>query len=113
MIMDDPDLSPAGRERLGVEKFDHWVLYNIPADCRDIAKGGSVGTVGVTTLGEAKYMGPCPPDREHRYFFKLYALDATLNLAPGATADELEKAITGHILDTATLMACYERLKKS
>jgi Raf kinase inhibitor-like YbhB/YbcL family protein len=112
LIIDDPDLSPAGRERLKVDKFDHWVLFNIPPDCRKIEKGSGAGIVGVTTLGEAKYMGPCPPDREHRYFFKLYALDVMLDLNPGAKADELEQAMTGHILETAVLMARYERVKK-
>jgi Raf kinase inhibitor-like YbhB/YbcL family protein len=62
-------------------------------------------------MGKPGYMGPCPPDRSHRYFFKLYALDTKLTGAYKNKA-ELEKAMEGHIIQRAELMANYERVKK-
>ena len=78
LIMDDPDvpkyLRPDGM-------YDHWVVYNIPKETR-IFKENSVppGLQGKNTANALAYTGPCPPDREHRYFFKLYALDKQLPL---------------------------------
>jgi len=109
IIFDDPDISPAGRERLGIEVFDHWVLYNIPPDETSIPEGASAGTTGLNSLGEAKYMGPCPPDKEHRYFLKLYALDTMLSLPAGATKAQVEESMKRHILTTAQVMARYVR----
>jgi Raf kinase inhibitor-like YbhB/YbcL family protein len=101
LIVEDPD-APEG-------VFIHWVLFNIPAAVRSIDRGavptGSrQGRNGFGTLG----YGPlCPPQDRHRYFFKLYALDATLSLAAGATAVQLREAMTGHILSTAQFLGYY------
>ncbi|OHB17990.1 MAG: hypothetical protein A2749_00145 [Parcubacteria group bacterium RIFCSPHIGHO2_01_FULL_45_26] len=111
LIVDDPDIPDIVKKRLGIEKFDHWVLYNIPIDCRAVPRGEKVGLGGFNSSGDTKYTGPCPPDREHRYFFKLYALDTLFDRGPGATSFKLEKLMSGHILATATLIACYERPK--
>jgi Raf kinase inhibitor-like YbhB/YbcL family protein len=101
LIMDDPDvptyLRPDGM-------YDHWIVFNIPPNSQ-------TGTMGKNTAGQNKYTGPCPPDREHRYFFKLYALDKMLSLSAGATKKEVEKAMEGHILAQAQLMARYEKGK--
>ena len=67
---------------------------------------------GKNTGGKNAYGGPCPPDREHRYFFKLYALDAELDLQQGATKAEVEEAMKNHVLAEAKLMGRYERVKK-
>ncbi len=109
LIMDDPDVPASIRpERM----YDHWVVYNIPPDTHKIAEHSTPpGIQGRNTGGTNKYYGPCPPDREHRYFFKLYALDRMLDLHPGATKGEVEKAMHGHILAECHLMGRYEKGK--
>jgi hypothetical protein len=108
LIMDDPDVpSFVRKDNLWV----HWVIYNIPPETRILQENSSPpGVVGIGTE-EQRYQGPCPPDREHRYFFKLYALDSTLKLGPGATKEELEGAMKGHILEQTQLMGRYHRIK--
>jgi len=108
LIMDDPD-APAGT-------WVHWVLYNLPAEGRslseavpsdgDLPDGGRHGQNNWRRLG---YGGPCPPSGTHRYFFKLYALDVTLDLDAGATQKELSQAMEGHILAEGQLMGTYTR----
>jgi Raf kinase inhibitor-like YbhB/YbcL family protein len=107
LIMDDPDVP----ERIRKDRmFVHWVAFNIDPDTRAIKEGvPTLGTLGQNTGGMSRYMGPCPPDREHRYFFKLYALDTTLSLTEGATKEEVLKAMNGHILAQAELMGRYEK----
>lgn len=110
LIMDDPDVPKSVRPD-GV--FDHWILWNIPAGVSSIAEGSLPNCViGKNTRGNNQYTGPCPPDREHRYFFKLYALDTELKLDPnsGGKVDLLD-AIAGHVLAEAELMGRYERPK--
>jgi len=107
LIMDDPDVPRVLRSD-GI--WDHWVVFNIPVDTAEIAEGEEPdGTHGKGTGGNLNYFGPCPPDREHRYFFKVYALDAELDLPEGATKQQVESAMEGHVLATAELMGRYER----
>jgi hypothetical protein len=109
LIMDDPD-APAGT-------WVHWVIYDLPAQAHELQEGvpkekelkdGSrQGRNDFSRLGCG---GPCPPrGPAHHYFFKLYALDARLALPPGASKADLEKAMKGHILAQAQLMARYKR----
>ncbi|HLB59407.1 MAG TPA: YbhB/YbcL family Raf kinase inhibitor-like protein [Bdellovibrionota bacterium] len=107
LIMDDPDVPASLRpDRM----YDHWVVFNIPPTTGHIAENSApFGIQGKNTAGTARYFGPCPPDREHRYFFKLYALDAMLSLHPGATKKELLDAMEGHILSQCQLMGRYEK----
>jgi hypothetical protein len=108
LIADDPD---APRKT-----WVHWVVYNLPAESgglpenvppeNTLADGGRQGT---SDFGRIGYGGPCPPSGTHRYFFKLYALDAELGLAPGATKEELLQAIAGHVLAEAQVMGRYRR----
>ena len=108
LLMDDPDVP----KTLRVDgMWDHWVLFNLPPTLKKIAEGTSPGTLGKNTSGKNKYEGACPPDREHRYFFRLYALDVLLSLHAGATKKEVEGAIKGHILAEAKLMGRYEKAK--
>lgn len=103
LVMDDPD-APG-------QTWVHWVLFNIPEDIRELPDGetSSAGVGGENSWGDIGYGGPCPPDGEHRYFFKLYALDVELDLAAGADKDALLGAIEGHVLAQGQLMGTYER----
>jgi len=110
LIMDDPDVPAYIRaERM----WDHWIIFNMLPSTHQIPemKGPASGIHGKTTFGHTKYGGPCPPDREHRYFFKLYALDILLPLKEGATKHEVEQAMKGHIVAEAQLMGRYEKGK--
>jgi Raf kinase inhibitor-like YbhB/YbcL family protein len=106
LIMDDPDVP---KTMIPSGEFVHWLLWDIAPDAKGIAEGE--GTGGVNGMGRPGYMGPCPPDKSHRYFFKLYALDAKIG-APIKTKAELVKAMEGHIIQQAELMGNYERVKK-
>jgi Raf kinase inhibitor-like YbhB/YbcL family protein len=110
LVMDDPDIPDTVKQARGIEKFDHWAVYNIGADTTVLAEGKSVGTGAVNSTGKTSYTGPCPPDREHRYFFRLYALSGTLNFIQAPTLDELETAARGMMIESATLMGRYERI---
>lgn len=107
LIMDDPD-APHGT-------FTHWVKFDIPADQRSLRPGGA-GVDGKNDFQQDGYGGPCPPANhgEHRYYFRLYALDVeALELKPGAHRDAVLAAIEGHVLDQAELMGRYERKPSS
>jgi Raf kinase inhibitor-like YbhB/YbcL family protein len=101
LIMDDPD-APKGL-------FTHWVLFNLdPAETRIAENQVPARAVqGKNSWGEARYGGPQPPDREHRYFFHLYALDVELPVPPGASRGEVERAIDGHVIREAEYMGLY------
>jgi Raf kinase inhibitor-like YbhB/YbcL family protein len=111
LIMDDPD-APNGT-------WVHWVIYNIPATDtilnvhfpRDtLAPNGA--REGITSFGAPGYGGPCPPDGEHRYYFKLYALDEMIPYPAGLKKFQLLGVMKGHILAEADLMGRYKRSKK-
>lgn len=102
LIMDDPD-APGGT-------WVHWVLYNIPPETRMLPENVPAEPIladgsehGKNSWGRADYGGPCPPSGTHRYFFKLYALDTTLD------EDPLLGGMEGHILAEAQLMGVFSR----
>ena len=111
LVCDDPD-APRGT-------WVHWVLFNLPADRRSLAeavpKTGTVETLGGAKQGKNSggsigYQGPCPPKGpDHHYHFRLYALDAPVNLDPGAARTELDKAMKGHMLAETELVGLYSR----
>ena len=121
--------APAGAKSFAVTMYDpdaptgsgwwHWVVFNIPAGTSALPKGaGDVkkklmpkGAIqSRTDFGADGYGGPCPPPgKSHRYYFKLYALDAALLLKPRATKQELLRAMDGHILAEARLSGTYQR----
>ncbi len=101
LLVEDPD-APGGT-------FIHWVVYNIPLTVEAVHENTEPGVVGRNDFNKTVYGGPCPPSGTHRYFFKLYALDAELDLTPGRSKQELEKAMEGHIVATAELMGRYSR----
>jgi Raf kinase inhibitor-like YbhB/YbcL family protein len=109
LIADDPD-APVGT-------WTHWLMWNIPVQNSELPNGvPKVETLddgtrqGRNDFRRIGYGGPCPPPgKPHRYFFKLYALDAMLDLRAGATRDELERTMKGHVLAQAELMGRYGR----
>jgi Raf kinase inhibitor-like YbhB/YbcL family protein len=109
LIADDPD-APAGT-------WTHWIIWNISAQTTGLPEGvpkievlDSGARQGKNDFKRIGYGGPCPPPgRPHRYFFKLYALDATLNVKAGANRRELEAAMKRHVLSETELMGTYRR----
>ena len=103
LIVDDPD-APMGT-------WVHWVLFNIPASTGSLQESAdsSAMSAGKNSSGNTRYDGPCPPSGTHRYFFKLYALDSTLSLSPGATKEQVLKAMEGHILAQGELMGTFSK----
>jgi Raf kinase inhibitor-like YbhB/YbcL family protein len=111
LVCDDPD-APMGT-------WVHWVLYDIPPETSGLPEGVPAterlsqpggARQGKNDFGRVGYGGPCPPPgKPHRYFFRLYALDALLELEPGATKGQLEKAMEGHVLGAAGLVGTYAR----
>jgi len=109
LIVDDPD-APSGT-------FTHWLVYELPAATHqlpesvsktdDLSGGGRQGRNDFRRVG---YGGPCPPPgKAHRYFFKLYALNAALNLPAGASRQDLEAAMRGHVIAQAERMGKFAR----
>jgi Raf kinase inhibitor-like YbhB/YbcL family protein len=108
LIVDDPD-APRGT-------FVHWVLYDLPGNVRELPEDvpsdktlPNGGKQGVNSAGTIGYSGPCPPSGTHRYFFKVYALDAPTNLPPGKSKDDLLQVMDGHILAQGQIMGTYRR----
>lgn len=103
LIVDDPD-APAGT-------WVHWVAWNIPPATGEIGENAlpAGAEQGKNDWGRNSYGGPCPPSGTHRYFFKLYALDAPLRLGSATTKKDLERAMEGHIIARAELIGLYKR----
>lgn len=103
LIMDDPD-APMGT-------WVHWVMWNISPQTNLIAENSVPASAvqGENSWGKNQYGGPCPPSGTHRYFFKVYALDAHLSLSQSANKKKLEDAMKGHILAQGELMGIYRK----
>ncbi|ARV60873.1 hypothetical protein BZZ01_21645 [Nostocales cyanobacterium HT-58-2] len=109
LIMDDPDAPN--------RTFTHWIVYNIPADKRELPEGvtqqpklSNGSFQGENSFGELGFGGPCPPKNgAHRYFFRLFALDRKLDLPARASKQQVLAAMEGHVLDKAELMGRYAR----
>ena len=102
LIVDDPD-APRGT-------FDHWVVWNIPASTSKIEENNAPsGIEGLNGAGKAGYFGPCPPSGNHRYFFKVYALDTSLSLGANSRKKDVEKAFEGHVLAKGELIGLFSR----
>ncbi|HBU27822.1 TPA: YbhB/YbcL family Raf kinase inhibitor-like protein [Candidatus Uhrbacteria bacterium] len=107
LIVEDPDV-PKGLRADGM--WDHWVIWNIPPSVTIIEENSTPpGVVGTNTNNKRSYGGPCPPDGEHRYFFKLYALDAIVDLPQTARRTDLLNAMEGYVLEQAQLLGTYNR----
>lgn len=108
LVVDDPD-APSGL-------FTHWLVYGLPPRTAGLPEGVPPGETvpgggrqGRNDFGRLGYGGPCPPSGSHRYIFTVYALDAPLNLPPGATRRQLFHAMNGHVIDTGQLTGRYQR----
>src|SRR5437762_2573314 len=109
LIVDDPDApDPAAPKMTWV----HWVAYNLPSQSKGLPEGGALpagAQSGRNDFGKTQYGGPCPPVGRHRYFFKLYALDAALPDLKEPTKAQLEQAMKGHIVGQAQLIGTYQK----
>ena len=112
LIVDDPDAPDPNAPKM---TWVHWVLYNLPRDCgglaeaivaRSLPQGTKQGRNDWRRVG---FGGPCPPIGRHRYFHKLFALDTRLADLGEPTKADLERAMEGHILASATLIGTYEK----
>ncbi|MBP9749436.1 MAG: YbhB/YbcL family Raf kinase inhibitor-like protein [Candidatus Pacebacteria bacterium] len=109
LILEDPDVPRTIRED---GMWIHWLMFNMPPDTSRIGEGEVPphGIAGITTGSRLAYEGPCPPDREHRYLFRVFALDTMLDLPEGASRDTVRAAMEGHVLESTTLMGRYARM---
>lgn len=98
LLLEDPD-APSGT-------WTHWLLWNIPPQ-ETIEENTSEGTLGKNDFGSTLYSGPCPAIGVHRYYFRVYALDITLDLPDGSTREGLLKAMEYHIIGSGELMVLY------
>ncbi len=110
LIVDDPDApDPKAPKMIWV----HWVLFNMPVDAAGLPEGAGAlpggAASGLNDWKRTGYGGPCPPTGRHRYFFKLYALDAVLAGLSHPNKAAVEAAMRGHVLEQATLMGTYEK----
>jgi Raf kinase inhibitor-like YbhB/YbcL family protein len=108
LICEDPD-APSGT-------WVHWVIYDIPGSQDYLPEGIAPDRVlengalqGMNSWRRVGYGGPCPPGGRHRYFFRVYALDAPLGLKPGVSNTTLLEAMAGHILGEGALMGTYQK----
>jgi Raf kinase inhibitor-like YbhB/YbcL family protein len=103
LIMEDPD-APG-------KIFDHWLVWNIPPK-ETIEEDSIPGKVGKNSRGKTGYTAPCPPSGTHRYFFKMYALDALLHLEDGADKKTITEALGDHVLAYGELIGLYKKQKQ-
>jgi Raf kinase inhibitor-like YbhB/YbcL family protein len=103
LIMDDP-VSSKGT-------WTHWIVFNIGFQNgkAEIKENANPGIQAVNSFSKTSYGGPCPPSGEHRYFFRIYAIDKTLDLDETATRDEIEDAIKDSIVAVGELIGKYKR----
>lgn len=114
LIVDDPDAPSA-------QPWVHWVIYGLSVHLHalpaHVPHGKQITTPpamqGPNSFASDNigYRGPAPPRGHgmHHYHFTLYALDKSLNLAPGRTKQQLLEAMKGHILSHAELIGTYQR----
>ena len=116
LVVEDPD---APDPKAAKRTFTHWIVYNLPPDSPGLPEDvthdqlASGTLLGRSDFDRTRWEGPCPPWGEHRYFFKLYALDCRLPVAPELTRRALLSAIDGHVLEQAELMGTYQKQHNS
>lgn len=100
LIMEDPDVPTT--------TFNHWVVWNIQPT-NTIEHNSVPGIEGMNSIGKTSYLRPCPVEGEHRYFFKIYALDQMLELEPDSNKHKLENAMEGHVLAKGEIICVYRK----
>jgi len=110
VIVDDPDAPDPKAPKM---TYVHWVVYDIPPSVTRLDEDGvpEGARLGVNDWKKPEYGGPCPPVGRHRYFFKVYALDAALGDLGLPTKANVEEAMRDRILAQAELVGTYERVK--
>jgi Raf kinase inhibitor-like YbhB/YbcL family protein len=112
LIVDDPDAPDPKAPRM---TWVHWVLFNLPPQTTGLPEGVAPNALpagtgqGTNSWNRAGYGGPCPPIGRHRYFHKLYALDAVLDFAGTPTEKAVEAALRGHVIEEAQLVGTYQK----
>jgi Raf kinase inhibitor-like YbhB/YbcL family protein len=105
LIMDTPSTP--------INALDHWILYNIPPDLRELEKNikkfPDKTQLGKNTWNDTAYCGPCPPEEQQVYIFTLFALKTPLKVTGALTRLALEQAMQQHVLETAELTGYYKR----
>jgi Raf kinase inhibitor-like YbhB/YbcL family protein len=102
VLVEDPD-APGGT-------YVHWVAWGIDPSHPDLAEGQAPPRGGTNSFGKQTYGGPCPPaGPAHRYVFSVFAISTSLDLAAGASAEDLRRALTGHVLAEGRLIGRYAR----
>ena len=113
LVVQDPD---APDPRAPKMTYVHWVLYDLPPDSSGLPEGARAlppgAREGTNDWKRTGYGGPCPPIGRHRYYFRLFALDAALGDLGKPTRARLEQAMQGHVLETAELMGTYEKSRR-
>jgi Raf kinase inhibitor-like YbhB/YbcL family protein len=105
LMIEDPDAE--------AKPWVHWLVFNIPPGANgfpegDFARGATEGLCNGNTFG---YEGPCPPENEHQYLFKLYALDTMLQISDESDRKKVLNAMLGHVIEEAELLGKYEKEK--
>jgi Raf kinase inhibitor-like YbhB/YbcL family protein len=105
LIVEDPDIPAQFKAQIPSGVFDHWMIWDIAADSKGFAEGGE--TRGINAAGQPGFFPACPPDKAHRYFFKLFALDKRLAGIDIKNKAALQAAMAGHVLQQAEMVGIY------
>ena len=105
LIVEDPDIPEQFKAQVPGGVFDHWVIWDIAPDSKGFAEGAEKR--GINTVGQPGFFPACPPDKAHRYFFKLFALDKKLTGVSIKSKADLQGAMAGHIIQQAEMIGIY------
>jgi Raf kinase inhibitor-like YbhB/YbcL family protein len=105
LIVEDPDIPEQFKSQIPSGVFDHWLIWDIAADSKGFAEGAEKR--GINAAGQPGFFPACPPDRAHRYFFKLFALDKKLTGIAIKNKADLQGVMAGHIIQQAEMIGMY------
>jgi Raf kinase inhibitor-like YbhB/YbcL family protein len=107
LIIEDPDIPEQFKSQIPSGVFDHWVIWDISPDSKGFGEGDPKAKLGLNSTGTPGFFPACPPDKAHRYFFKLFALDKKLTGVTIKSKADLQSAMAGHILQQAEMIGMY------